>query len=208
MKNCLLTIVALLIASPAFAGPVIWEPADGGNGHAYEIIEADGISWRQARRIAANMTFNGVNGHLATITSDGEDEFVNDLREDVVDPGPGFADKEVWLGGRQRRNAPEPDGGWRWINGEGAIPMPGDSGYENWAPGEPNDYGNGEKFLAQGLNNQFVWNDEGNRAGIYGFVVEFDLDPVLPTSIPEPTTIALFGLGAVGASLFSRRRRS
>ena len=89
------------------------------------------------------------------------------------------------------------------MNGEGAIPTPENPvpGYSNWLPPwEPSNSGTaGEQYLAIGISGNFGWNDEGFLGGLYGYVVEYD------TSVPEPGTLALVGLGL--CALGSRRRR-
>ena len=44
-----------------------------------------------------------------------------------------------WVGGFQEPDQEEINQGWFWVNGEGAIPEPSDTGFSNWLPGEPND---------------------------------------------------------------------
>ena len=83
-----------------------------------------------------------------------------------------------------RKLAPaEPDEGWRWVNSEGPIPVPGSSvtlGYSNWSPApnlEPNNTGGNEEHLTLGRYSADLgrWNDEGSALGsIGGFIVEYD----------------------------------
>ena len=54
----------LLINNPAVASPTLCEA----NGHYYEIISGY-ISWNDAKTAAENMTWNGYQGHLVTLTS-------------------------------------------------------------------------------------------------------------------------------------------
>ena len=70
---------------------------------------------------------------------------------------PALAQSQVWVGGFQDLNsANEPDEGWRWVNSEGPIPVPGSTvtlGYSNWSPApnlEPNDTGGNEEHLTLG----------------------------------------------------------
>ncbi len=148
-------------------------------GHYYQVFKATGITWECARTfVGALPPYNAsvgqpVTGHLATITSESEDIWVDKLRRRAV-----LVPPEAWVGGVQ---APGSDVGknWRWYNGEGAIatraePLPS---YSNWLDGEPNDNtGPGsENYLAIGLGGQFGWNDEGNLSNIGGFIVEYDV---------------------------------
>ena len=187
----LVLVGSLGSTSTAVAAPMIY----GANGHAYEVIIADAITWNDANAAATSSIFMGQSGHLATITSLGEDIFVENLRAAALGTS-GFADSEAWIGGFQPAGSTEPGGGWAWVNGEGLLA----DGYTNWAGGEPNDVGGGEGFLAIGLNGLFGWNDEGNLGGIGGYVVEYSLP------VPEPTTVTLLGLGVVSLAALRRRK--
>ena len=103
----------------------------------------------------------------------------------------------------------EPDEGWRWVNNEGPIPVPGSTvtlGYSNWsaAPNlEPNNTGGNEEHLTLGRysSDLGLWNDEGSAPGsIGGFIVEFDTPRTVglgggctgdggPTSVSTCTTV-------------------
>jgi hypothetical protein len=161
----------------------------------YKYDGNDDKDWNLANAFANSLSTTLVNAHLATITSFAEDELIDFGRTSL---GLG----QLWVGGFQNgMNGPGDD--WTWVNGEGTFP--GDNlgpVYANWLGGEPNDaYGaNSEEYLAIGLGNQFGWNDEGNLGGIEGFVVEFTTN-----AIPEPNSLAIWGLAGV-AGMFARRR--
>ncbi len=65
---------------------VQWRVEDGGNGHWYDLIRADdyrvfpakGIPWQEARDLARMSTWQGLSGHLATVTSQEESEFIRE----------------------------------------------------------------------------------------------------------------------------------
>jgi hypothetical protein len=97
-------------------GQTLWEE----NGHYYLIVEQE-TTWQQARLLAESMVFMGVQGHLATITSEAENTFVTTQLSDTAG---------AWLGGAQPLGSEEPAGGWRWITGELWV-------YTNWDEGEP-----------------------------------------------------------------------
>jgi hypothetical protein len=117
----------------------------------------DFVNWNQASANAAQAGLNGVpelTGHLATITSQAENDFVF-----------GLLTSSSWLGGSD--DAVENE--WRWVEGPEAGEqfwqgLAGGSAvngaYTNWAAGEPNQFfgpGNPENFAhmrADGL-----WND-------------------------------------------------
>ena len=137
MKGILsVLIVAVTTTSTAFGGdPVQWKQADGGNGHWYQIIYTDGTNWNEDRQAAIDM-----DGDLATITSQAENDFITSLYTD--------SNCHYWtsLGGLKNG-----DGVWEWISGEDWI-------FENWHPGEPNGDGNALNFHASGGCNG-TWND-------------------------------------------------
>lgn len=140
------------------------------NGHFYEAVAVEGgLSWDEARTAAEARVFNGVNGHLVTVTSRSEHDFL------VANLGAALAvvadHNPYWLGGFQEEGAEEPSGGWQWVTGEPFV-------YENWADGEPNDAPPGERclnphHLAEASPS---WNDvpcdEGN---VGGYIVEYDI---------------------------------
>ncbi len=116
--------VALAFAlgpSGATADPVSF------NGHSYEVVvygALDDKSWDLAKAAAEGMSIAGVSGHLATITSFEEDDFLETLRQATpgIAPVGQFANSELWVGGSQALGALEPGGGWTWVNDEGPIP--------------------------------------------------------------------------------------
>ena len=176
-----LVLLALAFATPAVAEPVTaatWSE----NGHQYGVILAPSISWDAAAAAAAELEGGG--WHLATITSEAEQQFIEGLS---------LSGREFWLGGIQAAGSSAASG-WSWVTGESL-------GYLNWAPGEANDYSGAgsEQHLAMWGQSR-TWNDEGNRRNISGFLIERSAAPV-----PEPGTMMLVGLA--GGALFARRRR-
>ena len=140
------------------------------NGHAYAVVNQQ-MSWEDARVFAATQVFRGVPGHLATITSAGENAtVVSVINAFECSQGP---HNLLWLGGEQiPHNEPDPAEGWTWITGE---PW----NYKNWnAPGEPNDAAGDEYYLAiYGSGNPDgpigTWNDDLSGAGNTGFIIEW-----------------------------------
>ena len=129
------------------------------NGHFYDWIDAGGINFDSARALAASMSYQGVPGHLATITSDSENDFIANT-----------FDQKAWIGAFQDFNDPnyfEPFGGWTWVTGEPWV-------YDSWNAGEPNDGLTGDEHYAEAW--QGHWNDkklEGGSGGVGGFFVEY-----------------------------------
>jgi len=69
---------------------------------------------------------------------------------------------------------------------------------------EENGYPSGEAFYRTFIPDE-LWKSSDNRARDYNFRTYVDVS-IEPNAIPEPATMALFGIGAVGA--FWRRKRS
>ena len=151
-------------------------------GHTFFLYSSPGITWDEAQACVGDLPEQplGVPAHLATITSSSENQWIVD--ELLLAAVPPLAQSQVWVGGFQEASADEPDEGWRWVNNEGPIPVPGSTvtlGYSNWsaAPNqEPNNTGGNEEHLTLGRYSDLrLWNDEGAAPGsIGGFIVEYD----------------------------------
>lgn len=178
-----------------------WTVESGGNGHWYEPVAVGSlISWEDAQTASSML-----GGYLATTTTASENNFVFSLIDSAgfwrVEGGHSAG---PWLGGFQPDGSAEPDGGWTWLNGEGAF------SYSAWGPGEP---GN---FLPEFMGGEdslqyFVFEGNGSRSPFWGdahgtpfatsYVVEYDTAPV-----PEPETYAVIGLSIAGIVSIVRRR--
>jgi tRNA A-37 threonylcarbamoyl transferase component Bud32 len=141
--------------------PLRWS----GNGHYYERVDARQITWAAAKAAAEHERFLGATGHLATITSQAENEFI--VANLLTSLG------SFWLGGYQPEGSAEPDGNWRWITGE---PW----NYTHWSSGQPDNYRGQEECLV--IVGDFVqlgwWNDRSGLADLQtgptgGFLVEY-----------------------------------
>ncbi len=162
MLICMIGLLILGIRLRADA-QVVFFPTTG---HYYEAVSQTGLSWTQARDAAAARTYLGKSGHLVTITSAAEQNF-------VVATFPTAIAGYYWMGAYQDHTAPdysEPAGGWRWVTGE---PWQ----YTAWNAGEPN---NGGSSIAGGEDyGQFwtngLWNDHAVvSTATLGYVVEYD----------------------------------
>ena len=137
---------------------VLWS----GNNHLYQVVRVPGgISWEDA-----NQSAQALGGHLVTITSASENDFVFSIASSLVYQH-GF-----FLGGYQLPGSPEPNGGWVWVTGE-----PWD--YTNWDEGEPNnnDIGSGltEERLHFHWENDSGWNDlPASDGSPRGYIVEYE----------------------------------
>lgn len=141
--------------------------------HYYEFVSDPGISWANARTAAENLTFFGLKGYLATITSE----------EEAVIAGQ-QATGTGWIGGSDR----ETEGVWKWMTGPEAGQVFWNGGpngstttYANWNNGEPNnleeeDYAH---ITDPTIGRPGSWNDlalTGADTGPYapkGYVVEY-----------------------------------
>jgi hypothetical protein len=160
------------------------------DGRHYELVSFDSNTtdrtWGTANTAAMAREFEdtGVMGHLATITSEAEDRFVEALRRCALGRGTNKLLKNaVWVGGEQVAPfGPLPGDGWQWVNGEGPISTPDARlpSYSNWLKNpdgtrkEPNNTGGNERHLTVGHTNLFGWNDEGNLGNVGGYIVEYD----------------------------------
>ena len=149
-------------------------------GHYYEYIADAGITWDNAKAAAEAKNYDGNDGYLATITSAEENAFVA-----------AKCDGDGWLGGSDNGH----DKVWKWETGPEANQIfcyqnntTTNNGagiasaimYQNFAPNEPNDYGDAGLGIADGENylhmrsTSGLWNDFSiNNEEIKGYIVEY-----------------------------------
>ncbi len=182
------------------AAPVFF----GSNG--YEFIEVSdpftggNNSWATASAAAASRVFGGANGHLATITSQAENDALFGLVSGLITQPDVFAG--AWLGGK------EPEG---WLVG----PEIGDLfSYTNWGGVEPNNMG--YAYMSIGTKNApSQWFDDsvvGLGQGfphalndpVIGYFVEYE--GVAPIPLPSTASLLPVGLAFVGWLGWRRRR--
>ena len=132
------------------------------NGHYYEYVPAIGITWNNARTAAANRTYYGLQGYLATITAPDEAQLSGEQSA-----GAG------WIGGSDEQT----EGIWRWMTGPeiGMIFWNGGingttPNYANWNNGEPNNAGDEDyaHITAPGVGILGSWNDLSNTGEASG----------------------------------------
>ncbi|MCH8046641.1 MAG: tandem-95 repeat protein [Planctomycetes bacterium] len=132
---------------------VKWEE----NGHYYGVVTGN-RNWNQAFDHAQSQRLFGATGHLVTITSAAENEF---LKANVLDPAPTSI---MFIG----LNDVEFEGLFRWVTGEPVS-------FTNWNGGEPNNSGGNEDAVDVARSNGWRWNDLGVGSVRSAYVVEFDV---------------------------------
>lgn len=147
-------------------------------GHYYMYVPDVGISWSQAKIAAENLQFFGIQGYLATITSEEEAQLSGAQSE-----GTG------WIGASDA----EQEGSWKWVTGpengtlfwvgqSNGVPQNGEFSF--WNTDEPNNFGaTGEDYAHitdPSIGNLGSWNDlqdQGDAPGSpyhpQGYIVEF-----------------------------------
>jgi hypothetical protein len=145
---------ALARPAPVHAQTVVCDPATV---HCYEVVTSP-VRWPAAKAAAEAMTFNGTQGHLATITSQAETSFL---------VSQGLAPSFYWIGASQPAGENCPSCGWAWVTGEPFV-------YTNWAALEPNDfYGPASEQFLEFWVTPGTWNDQCDCVQP-GFVVEYE----------------------------------
>lgn len=142
------------------ADPVVWSE----NGNSYEFIFAN-LTWTQANAAAQAKILDGRPGHLVTITSAAENDFVANLVG---------GDFRAWIGLTDTAS----EGNFQWVTGE---PL----SFTRWSPGEPNNFGGNEDYVEM-FNSNDSWNDRVNTPftpSIAAYIIEWEA--------PEPFEIVV-----------------
>ncbi len=149
-------------------------------GHFYQYYKETDITWKEAKEAAAGKEYHGLQGYLATIRSQEENDFIWTKVEGVG-----------WIGATDSETEGTTEGKWIWATGPdaGIQFYEGDEDgsavngeFEYWNTGEPNNQGN-EDYAHINYNAAFLaksWNDLPNSANpdseyykARGYVVEF-----------------------------------
>ncbi|WP_396181815.1 T9SS type B sorting domain-containing protein, partial [Flavobacterium sp.] len=163
-------------------------------GHYYEYIPNTGISWINAKNIAATSTYYGLQGYLATITN------VEEVQISGIQ-----ASGAGWIGGSDEVD----EGVWKWVSGpelgvtfwNGSV-SGSSPNFSFWNTGEPNNSNNEDyaHVTAPGVGQPGSWNDLtniGESSGDYqpkGYIVEYGGmpgDPILQISTTSIITMPI-----------------
>ena len=130
----LLSLAAMVGVRDPTIQPVGKPIRNAANGHYYQVVVTKGTaSWKEARDAAEAMSFEGARGHLATITSAEESQFL------TAHCAPGSYDS-YWIGASRNPGLDPPTEGWKWVNGESWE-------FTNWQAREPNNVGGRESSV-------------------------------------------------------------
>jgi len=160
-------------------------------GHYYELVSVQPrITWTEARANAQQMTYASPDGalwqgHLATVTSEAEEQFLLQLL------GTAEFDGAAFLGGYQDPfDTSDPAANWYWITGESW-------GYVDWVSGEPNDYqGTAESVLdIMNWGGRVGWQDVAADNAHGAYVVEYVFVSVIAAVDVKPDTLDLESKG-------------
>ncbi|MBL9163752.1 MAG: hypothetical protein JNL18_13555 [Planctomycetaceae bacterium] len=210
-------IAAQPLPFPSLFNTVVRNPA---NGHYYELIKfrSGTLTFAESIAAAGAKSYQGIPGHLVTITSQAEQDFIDYTFR------AGF-DRDVWMGASDSAI----EGEWRWVTGpeagqlfwrtESTIPaITGVAfGFESWgANRDRNQYwepsnrgylGNDEDYATFTINrsNKFtLWNDlPGEYSHELGSWVQCYM---VEYSIPEPASMTLMMLAALALPRLGHRR--
>lgn len=163
-------------ATPACEGEACPNTDNGTyEGHEYRVINLSGLTWEQARAEAQALDGSSAGWDLASIRSQGEQEFIQTLL-----PNPSeLSYTAYWIAGEQPSESEEPGGNWRWATDGfvfyNDVVTPG--GYADWGStdtgpaNEPNDLGN-ENHVTMDNRYGWGWNDLNGAGEAHGYIAK------------------------------------
>jgi len=146
-------------------------------GHTYELYKTS-LSYEEAYNLAALKKIGSTPGHLLTITSAAQNDFVASFMD-------GTGIDTVWLGANDQGK----EGTWVWVTGpENGIVFWQDGQtqtFAKWREQEPNNVNmeNCATFSRNTITNEYNWNDVNCANPQYSVLVEYS-----PSSSPAPST--------------------
>lgn len=190
MKKIALFFVVFFKAQWAWAMPYF----NTSNGHYYEVFRG-GYTWEEANAEANARTYKGLQGHLATITSAEENQWIFDNLQN--DDGVFLADG-TFIGATDK----DVDGTWEWVTGEAFS-------YSDWLPGEPNNWNGLEEdyimiwWNQEGQTSSPGWNDTTNNPILdvnfeMGYLIEYDAGTASNVPLPAAAWFFISGLALLG----------
>lgn len=162
------------------AEPSVTIPDDAQNfqGHHYKVFDLS-MTWKEAKAYCESL-----GGHLATITSLEEQNFITSIYGTTTKT-------QLWLGGTDEFQ----EGNWQWITGEDFV-------YQNWHSSNQDNFRGNEHYLTiftENTPHPSLWNDFANVgyissdiSGLWfkleqiGFICEWDTEPSI--QIPNDAT--------------------
>jgi len=187
----------LCLNMPATASPISPKQFTA-NGHYYDIIYGS-FSRDEAAADALTRNHSGKKGHLATITTAEEDDFLRGLLHDFTTTHSGHSTVTAWLDGSWDGSSPASSGsaasttGWSWGDTGESF-----HGYQNWKSSQPDhkDSKDNSKtadvtaYYYDSSSDSGKWEDDSrDRKDLSGYLIEYEDD------VPEPNVLALLAFG-------------
>jgi hypothetical protein len=197
----ILVFLLIMLTNCVVATPIQYKTTDGGNDHWYDAIYVStGNTWDYAKTSAVKtIDINGIQytGYLATITSQGENDFIKSVVNTVSTYSSAY-----WIGGFQTSGVTAPSEGWNWLPNDAWT----SSSYNNWASSEPNDLNGAVEEDRLTFYPNGKWNDDENsNTAIHGYIVEYELTNT--TSVPEFPSVAVPVAAILGLMVIFGRKK-
>src|SRR5262245_49760186 len=178
-------LLAIVVLSGQVSGAIITTATF--NGHTYHLLSNNNWTGSEAEAIS-------LGGHLATINDQAENDFVFNTFSSF-----GGERRLLWIG----LNDAAVEGTFVWSSGEQVS-------CTNWTTGEPTNQNNNEDYVHI-WSPSFVgagrWNDLSNVTSFTGQAF-YGVVEILPQSaVPEPASLAIWGIGALACAVGTYRRR-